>query len=154
VAVVIQNCVIFRAFTHHYQNIIYIYTKTRSPCNKTRQERRNSGILKYIILYICSKSINCLRLNTFSTTYSGKELDPAGLYADANIRVSAYVVFRITFYCTVPIYVVISHECTPTHEHPGRAICSLWTPYTLCHYTAMNNYYASYTQDICQCRFL
>jgi hypothetical protein len=39
-------------------------------------------------------------------------------------------------------------------QRPGKGICTLWTPYTLCHFTTMNNSYARYTQDICQCRLL
>jgi hypothetical protein len=30
-------------------------------------------------------------------------------------------------------------------QRPDKGICSLWTSYTLCHFTAMNNIYASYT---------
>jgi hypothetical protein len=39
-------------------------------------------------------------------------------------------------------------------QSPGKGICTLWTPYTLCHFTTLNNAYARYTQNICQCRFL
>jgi hypothetical protein len=39
-------------------------------------------------------------------------------------------------------------------QRPGKGICNLWTPYTLCHFTTMNNNYAKYTQNICQCRRL
>jgi hypothetical protein len=29
-------------------------------------------------------------------------------------------------------------------QRPGKGICTLWTPHTLCHFTAMKNNYARY----------
>jgi hypothetical protein len=44
---------------------------------------------------------------------------------------------------------VIYHECTPFTERSGKGIYTLSTPYTLCHFTTMNNIYARHTQDVC-----
>jgi hypothetical protein len=43
---------------------------------------------------------------------------------------------------------VISLECTGTRKRPCKGICNLWTPYTLCKFTEMNDIYATYAQNI------
>jgi hypothetical protein len=39
-------------------------------------------------------------------------------------------------------------------QRPGKDLCTLWTPYAICHVTAMNNTYARYKHYIFQCRLL
>jgi hypothetical protein len=45
--------------------------------------------------------------------------------------------------------IVVSHDCTRTHTASSKSICTLWTPYTLCHFITMNSIYAGFCCRLC-----